>query len=66
MADLDPNKELNKKRLSVHVTEMKLQLERLDLRKMEIGEELRKIDENITATNLDISKTQESIEKMGK
>lgn len=66
MADIGPNLDLNKKRLSVHVTEMKLQLERLDLRKMEIAEELRKIDENITATNLDISKTQESIEKMGK
>lgn len=61
MADLDHNKELNKKRLQVHVTEMKLQLERFDLRKLEVAEELRKIEENITATNLDISKTQESI-----
>jgi len=66
MADIDPNKELNKKRLQVHVTEMKLQLERFDLRKMEVAEELRKIDENIAATNLDISKTQESIDKLGK
>lgn len=61
MADLDHNKELNRKRLQVHVTEMKLQLERFDLRKLEVAEELRKIEENITATNLDISKTQESI-----
>jgi len=66
MADIGPNFDLNKKRLSVHVTEMKLQLERFDLRKMEVAEELRKIDENIAATNLDISKTQESIEKMSK
>ena len=66
MADIGPNLNLNIKRLQVHVTEMKLQLERFDLRKMEVAEELRKIDENIAATNLDISKTQESIEKMSK
>jgi hypothetical protein len=64
MADLGPNQDLNRKRLSVHVTEMKLQLERLDLRKMEIAEELRKIDENIKATNLDIQNTQDSITKI--
>jgi hypothetical protein len=64
MADITPNLELNKKRLSVHVTEMKLQLERLDLRKLEIADELRKIDENIKATNLDIQNTQDSIAKM--
>jgi predicted nucleic acid-binding Zn-ribbon protein len=64
MSDLDPNLELNKKRLSVRVTEMKLQLERLDLRKLEIAEELRKIEENIKATNLDIQNTQEQISKM--
>ena len=66
MADIVHNQELNRKRLQVHITEMKLQLERFDLRKMEVAEELRKIDENITATNLDISKTQESIDKLGK
>jgi hypothetical protein len=64
MADLDPNKELNRKRLSVYVTERKLQLERLDLRKMEIAEELKKIEENIKATNLDIQNTQDQISKM--
>lgn len=66
MADIIPNLELNKKRLQVHVTEMKLQLERFDLRKLEMQEELRKIDENIKATNLDIGNTQESIDKLGK
>ena len=66
MADLGPNSELNKKRLSVHVTEMKLQLERFDLRKMEIQEELRKIEENIKATNLDITNTQDSLNKLSK
>jgi len=45
---------------------MKLQLERFDLRKMEIAEELRKIDENIKATQLDITNTQATADKMGK
>jgi hypothetical protein len=66
MADLGPNKDLQRKRLSVHITEMRLQLERMDLRKLELAEELRKIEENITATNLDISNTQDSIDKIGK
>ena len=66
MTDILPNQDLNKKRLQVHVTEMKLQLERFDLRKMEIAEELRKIDENVKATSLDISNTQESVDKIGK
>ena len=66
MADLSPNQDLQKKRLQVHVTEMKLQLERFDLRKMEVAEELRKIDENIKATNLDINNTQDSIDKLVK
>ena len=49
MADIDPNLELNRKRLSVYITERKLQLERLDLRKMEIAEELKKIIYDIMA-----------------
>jgi phage-related tail protein len=64
MADIDPNKDLNRKRLQVHVTEMNLQLERFDLRKMEMQEELRKIEENIKATNLDIANTLDSISKI--
>lgn len=64
MADIMPNLELNKKRLSVHVTEMKLQLERLDLRKLEIADELCKIEENIKSINLDIQKTQDQILQM--
>ena len=66
MADIGHSQELNKKRLQVRVTEMKLQLERFDLRKLEVAEELRKIDENIAATNLDIAKTQESIDNFSK
>lgn len=66
MADKMPNLDLTRKRLSVHITEMKLQLERMDLRKLELAEELRKIEENIEATNLDIKNTEESINKIGK
>jgi hypothetical protein len=64
MGDITLNLEVNKKRLSVHITEMKLQIERLDLRKLEIAEELKKIEENIKATNLDIQNTQDQISKM--
>jgi hypothetical protein len=66
MADIDHNRALNKKRLEVHVTEMKLQLERFDLRKLEVADELRKIEENIKATLLDIAKTQETINNLSK
>lgn len=64
MADIQPNMELHRKRLTVHITEMKLQLERLDLRKLEIADELRKIEENIKAINLDIQNTQDQISKI--
>lgn len=64
MGDIMPNAELNKKRLSVHVTEMELQLQRYDLRKLEIKDEITKIEENITATALDITKTKEAIDKI--
>ena len=64
MADIMPNAELNKKRLSVHVSEMELMLERYDLRKLEIQDELRKIEDNIKATHEDIQKTKDSISKI--
>ena len=64
MTDITPNLDLHRKRLSVHITEMKLQLERLDLRKLEIADELHKIDENVKAMNLDIQNTQDQISKM--
>lgn len=51
MSDNDPNKKLNNKRLSVELSTMKLNLERFDLRLMELDEEKVKINENIDATN---------------
>lgn len=61
MADIMPNMDLKKKRLHVHVVEMELMLERYDLRKLEIQDELKKIEENIHATNLDIQATKDAI-----
>lgn len=61
MADILPNMDLKKKRLLVHISEMELMLERYDLRKLEIQDELRKIDENIQATQADIKATEDAI-----
>ena len=61
MADIMPDMNLKKKRLFVHVREMELMLERYDLRKMEIQDELKKIEENIQATNADIQATKDAI-----
>lgn len=61
MADIMPDMNLKKKRLQVHIYEMQLMLERYDLRKMEIQDELKKIEENIQATNNDIQTTKDAI-----
>lgn len=54
MADIVINLDLRKKRISVRMSELKLNLERFDLRKTEIADELVKIEENIQATNRSI------------
>ena len=64
MGDIMPNIELNKKRLVVHISEMELQLQRYDLRKLEMQDELQKIEENIRATNLDIQNTKDAVAKI--
>ena len=50
MADILPNLELRKKRLTVKISELELNLDRMDLRKMELAEEVTKIEENMNAT----------------
>lgn len=50
MADIKPNRDLAKRRLEVQKSELRLSLERMDLRKLEIADELRKIQDNIAAT----------------
>jgi predicted nucleic acid-binding Zn-ribbon protein len=51
MADLDPNKKLNKKRMEIEIGGLQLNLQRFELRFMEIEEEKVKLQENIDSTN---------------
>jgi hypothetical protein len=50
MSDITPNLDLRKKRIQVKISELALNVERMDLRKMELAEEGAKIDENLLAT----------------
>lgn len=61
MADIGPNTVLNRKRLQVHMSEMKLSMERMELRKMELMDELKKIDENVQASQAEIQKIQSQL-----
>lgn len=58
MADLDPNQRLNKKRMEIEVGSLKLNLQRFELRFMEIEEEKIKVQENIDSTNKRIEEIQ--------
>jgi hypothetical protein len=49
--DIQPNLELRKMQLTVRISELKLNLQRMDLRKMELKDEEQKINVNIDATN---------------
>ena len=51
MSDNDPNKKLNDKRLQIEIGTLQVNLQRFDLRLMEIEEERLKVLENIAATN---------------
>ena len=51
MADLEPNKRLNRKRMEIEVGSLQLNLQRFELRFMEIEEEKVKLQENIDSTN---------------
>lgn len=58
MSDNDPNKKLNLKRLQVELFGIQLNLQRLELRLMEIDEEKVKIAENVASSNKRISEIQ--------
>lgn len=58
MSDIDPNKKLNDKRLAIESSSMKLNLERYELRLMEIEEEKKKITENMEASIKRIAEIQ--------
>jgi hypothetical protein len=58
MSDNDPNKKLNDKRLQIEVGTLQLNLQRFELRFMEIDAEKIKLQENIDATNKRIAEIQ--------
>ena len=58
MSDIKPNLVLRQKQIQVKISELKLNLERMDLRKMELDDEKSKIDLNIDATNKALDELQ--------
>lgn len=58
MSDNDPSKKLNLKRLQVEMFSIQLNLQRLELRLMEIDEEKVKIAENVESSNKRITEIQ--------
>lgn len=50
MADIKPNTALRKMQLQVRVSELNLNLQRMDLRKAELDDEKAKIELNVEAT----------------
>jgi hypothetical protein len=58
MVDIDPNKKLNDKRLQIEVGTLQLNLQRFELRFMEIDAEKIKLQENIDASNKRIAEIQ--------
>ena len=61
MSDIMPNPDLRRKRLQVRINELKLNIERMELRKLELADELSKIDENIVLTNKAIAESQKEL-----
>jgi len=50
MSDNEPNKKLNDKRLSIEADTMRLNIQRFELRMMEIEAEKEKLQENIDSS----------------
>ena len=61
MSDIVPNLELRKKQIQIRISELKLNLERMDLRKMEMEDERTRIDENIKATNKNLDELKREV-----
>jgi hypothetical protein len=51
MTDQGPNLAILKKRLGIRISEIQIQLDRLDLRKLELNEELNRINDTIKSLN---------------
>lgn len=58
MTDNDPNKKLNDKRLQIEMGTLQLNLQRFELRLMEIDVEKDKLQENIETSNKRIIEIQ--------
>ena len=65
MADITPNMALNKKRLSIEMLAMRLNIERMDLRALELEVEKQTVVENVTASNKRILEIQEQLKLLG-
>jgi hypothetical protein len=61
MSDHDPNKRLNTKRMQVEVFGLQLNIQRLELRMMEIEDEKVKIAENVEAATKRIAELQNTL-----
>lgn len=61
MADLEPNKKLNKKRAEIEIGSLQLNLQRFELRFMEIDAEKISLQENIASTHKRIEEIQKSL-----
>lgn len=66
MADIGPNIVLARRRLEVHRSELKLSLDRMDLRRLEMDDELKKIQENMNATQKAIQAIDDELQKLSK
>ena len=64
MADITPNAALNRKRLAVEVGSLRLNLERFELREMELAEEQLRLKENKEATLKRIAEIEKQIQEI--
>lgn len=64
MVDNDPNKKLNTKRMQIELGSLQLNLQRFELRFMEIDEEKIKLQENIDSTNKRIVEIQKILSEV--
>lgn len=64
MSDITPNAALNKKRLQVEASTMRLNLERFDLRELELAEEQSKLHDNKEATLKRIVELEKQIQEI--
>lgn len=65
MADINVNQDLARKRLKVELSNMLLNVERMELRQMELDSERVIVDENMTATKKRVNEIQEQMKLLG-